>query len=444
MGELERKYYDALAVIGVQSPKYPAEGDLVALERAVQRLAIQHPVVNDPEHRVWDAYAVTAWPTLVFLSPDGLVIGHHAGEAGFDALDHAMIQMVEEYERAGTLQRGALPYPPAQFSRPSELLSFPGKVLATPDRLFIADSGHDRLLVAGLDGEIERIIGSGEAGLQDGASNDARFHTPQGMALAGNILYVADADNHAIRAVELDSGWVSTVAGTGTQARRTVRQGPARSTELSSPWDVVAWGDEIMIAMAGLHQIWSLNPTDDTVAVWAGTGHEDIQDGPRERAWLAQPMGLSLGNDSLYIACAETQAIRGIDLHSGEVSTLAGRGLFDFGDEDGCAQSALLQHPQGLATNGDVLRIADTYNNKIKVLRVDSGTVDTLAGSGQAGTLDGPGKNARLFEPGGISAGDGMIWIADTNNHLIRTIDVASGHVRTLQLHGQGIDVRAG
>jgi hypothetical protein len=188
--------------------------------------------------------------------------------------------------------------------------------------------------------------------------------------------------------------------------------------------------------MAGLHQVWSLDLASEMVGVWAGTGHEGIRDSARQTAWLAQPMGLSLQGRELYVSCAESQAVRRIDLETGSVTTLAGEGLFVFGDEDGPAASARLQHNQAVAASYEGLYIADTYNNKIKRLDLSTGEVRTCAGSGRRGDLDGPGENARFDEPAGLSIHEGTLYVADTNNHLIRAVDLESGHVRTLQLRG--------
>ncbi len=440
---LERKYREELVVIGVQSAKYTAEGDPENLLHAVQRYEIEHPVVNDPENQIWDAYGVSAWPTLMFVSPTALVIGKHAGEAPFEALDVIMQSAITEYEQAGVLVRGPQPVQIAPFARPSSVLSFPGKVLVSGERLCIADSGHNRILVASLDGEVELIVGNGEPGLTDGNSGSARFHRPQGLALEADTLYVADSENHVVRAINLPSGDVRTVAGTGKQATTRVRSGPALTTDLSSPWDLAVADGIIYIAMAGLHQVWALDPAAQAIGVWAGTGHEALRDGAREQAWLAQPTGLDVNDGALYVSCAEAQAVRRIDLASGQVSTLAGRGLFDFGDEDGPSTSALLQHNQDVAGNGQSVYVADTYNNKIKLINRTGMSVASYAGSGERGWLDGPGEHARFNQPSGLSLQGDTLWVADTNNHLIRYVDLTSGHVRTVALRGKGIDVRS-
>jgi DNA-binding beta-propeller fold protein YncE len=439
LGKLEQSFPDELTVVGVQSPKYPAEGTGDSLIRAVERYDIEHPVVNDPEYRVWDNYAVKAWPTLVFVSPTGTVIGSHAGEVPFESLREVVQNAIGEYTREGSLSPRAGPEG-QRFVRTFDQLSFPGKVLAIEDRLFIADSGHNRVLECDLDGNVRTIIGSGEPGLRDGDVAAARFSRPQGMALdvSTGTLYVADESNHVIRAVDRRAGTVSTVAGTGEQALRVIREGPATGTPLSSPWDLALSDGVLYVAMAGLHQVWALSLDSNTIAVWAGTGHEGLRDGPRTTAWLAQPMGLTADERSVYVACAEAQAIRAVKVASGDVHTLSGQGLFNFGDEDGPGSAALMQHPQGVTYCQGALFVADTYNHKIKRIDLDGATVTTAAGSGQEGVLDGPGAHARLNEPAGISGLGDALYIADTNNHLIRRLDLDSGHINTIRVSGLG------
>src|SRR5206468_2844595 len=105
-------------------------------------------------------------------------------------------------------------------------LFFPGKVLAdaASKRLFIADSTHNRIVIADLDGKKIAIAGTGAEGMKDGTFAKATFSDPQGMALDGNTLYVADRKNHSIRALDLKTAMVQTIAGTGKQGRE--RGGP--------------------------------------------------------------------------------------------------------------------------------------------------------------------------------------------------------------------------
>ncbi len=431
---LERHYARELVVIGVHSAKFPTERQGPGLRLALRRLRISHPVVNDPTFRLWRAYAVRAWPTLIFIDPEGRVIGRHEGEIPQPVLDRLLAEMVREFSARGLLRPEPLPWQQAQEERLGGLLAFPGKVLAdaAADRLYIADTGHHRIIIARLDGQVLQIVGQGEPGWLDGPAATCRFQSPEGLALGEGGLFIADTENHLIRRLDLASGIVTTVAGTGEQALRWSAGGPARQTPLSSPWDLAWHQGALYIAMAGLHQLWRLEPGGLTLTAWAGTGGEGLHDGHRTEAWFAQPSGLAVAGDRLYVADSESSAIREVDLASGQVRTIVGTGLFDFGDVDGVGEAARLQHPLGVTAVHDLLYVADTYNHKIKRLSPRTRMVMTVAGSGEPGRDDGTGPVARFFEPGGLSAAAGALYIADTNNHAIRRLDLATARVTTV------------
>ena len=374
MRELEHEFAEELVVIGVHSAKFTAEGVSQNLRAAVQRLELHHPVINDGEHQVWEEYAVRAWPTLMLVDPRGRVFAKHEGEFPLEPMRVALAGLIAQYDAEGILDRRPLtldPLPPGGGT-----LRFPGKVLAdaASDRLFIADSGHNRILVADLEGRVTTAIGDGEPGFVDGPAEQARFDHPQGLALdaASETLYVADEPNHAIRAIDLASGQVTTVAGTGEQGYDRLGGGPGREVALSSPWDLALVGQRLWIAMAGTHQLWALDLATGQVGVAAGTGAESIHDGPLREATFAQPSGLSALGGVLYVADSESSAVRSVDPANDQVRRLVGRGLFDFGDVDGVAGQARLQHPLGVAATTEdgapLVYVADTYNDKLKRL----------------------------------------------------------------------------
>jgi len=293
-------------------------------------------------------------------------------------------------------------------------------------------------VVTGLDGTVQQVIG-GERGFRDGGPDSAAFDSPQGMALEGDKLYVADCRNHSIRQIDLVSGQVVTVAGTGEQARR-VKEGKGKESPLSSPWDLAIHEGIVYIAMAGSHNIWSYAPQSGEIARYAGSGREALADGPLARATFAQPSGLSTDGKVLYVADSESSAVRAADLpgHGSEVHTLVGQGLFEFGDVDGTGDRVRLQHDLGVCFDHSegAVYLADSYNHKIKRLDPHTRQVDTMLGNGSATLRDGIGEAASFWEPGGLAVAAGKLYIADTNNHAIRVTDVSSLQVTTLQIRG--------
>jgi DNA-binding beta-propeller fold protein YncE len=436
--ELEREFSQELVVIGVHAAKFAAEMVSANLRAAVQRLEVHHPVINDGEHQVWEEYAVRAWPTLMLVDPRGRVFAKHEGEFPLEPMRVALAGIIAQYDAEGLLDRRPLtldPLPPG-----GGVLRFPGKVLAdaASDRLFIADSGHNRILVADLAGQVTAVIGDGEPGFSDGPAAHARFDHPQGLAFdaVSETLFVADESNHAIRAIDLGSGQVTTVAGTGEQGYDRLG-GPGREVPLSSPWDLALVGQRLWIAMAGTHQLWALDLATGHVGVAAGTGAESIHDGPLPEATFAQPSGLSASNGTIYVADSESSSIRSVDPDKDQVRRLVGRGLFDFGDIDGVAGQARLQHPLGVAATVEagapLVYVADTYNDKLKRLDPMTRRVTSWAG-GEAGHEDGDLAAARFWEPSGLSLAGRRLYVADTNNHAVRLIDLDVGTVRTLEI----------
>ena len=221
LAKLEQKYKNELVVIGVHSGKFNAERNTENIRRKVAEYRIKHPVVNDANMTIWERFGRQSWPTLVLIDPDGQEIGRNPGEIPFE---HPRPR-----DRPGCreLQRPAQPQAARVRSRDGQgrsagPLLFPGKVLADVKgkRLFISDTGHNRIVQTDLEGKAPVVIGSGAEGLVDGGYDKARFNRPQGMYLEGETLYVADTENHAIRAVDLKAKHVTTIAGTGSQAPR--------------------------------------------------------------------------------------------------------------------------------------------------------------------------------------------------------------------------------
>ncbi|GAA4283579.1 redoxin domain-containing protein [Brevibacterium daeguense] len=401
---IEEKYADELVIIGVHSPKFEFERTVEAVDKAVERYQVEHIVLDDPDLVTWQAYTARAWPTLVVIDPEGYVVASMSGEGHSAGLGALIEELIDEHSAKGTLHSGDGPYVPPE---PVETeLFFPGKLLRlSNDNILVADSGHHSIVEYDAAGStVLRRIGSGERGFEDGSLSTARFAEPGGLVelpldvveQVGYHVVAADTVNHALRGINLETGDVTTVAGTGEQHmvgaidnivgehRQTGRyDGPARAVKLSSPWDLEysAQTGEVIVAMAGNHTIWAFNPVAGTIRLLSGTMNEGLVDGDGETAWYAQTSGLDSASDGgIWIADAETSAVRKLDPRTGTVETLVGEGLYDFGFRDGSAEEARFQHPLGVAELPDgSVAVADTYNGAIR--RFDPGTssVSTLA-----------------------------------------------------------------
>lgn len=437
--KLEEKYANQLVVIGVHSAKFKNEKETENIRRIILRYELEHPVYNDSEYAVWQSYGVRAWPTQVLIDPAGYIVGGVSGEGNYDAIDQAIAKVIEEFRKRGELNEEPLKLVLERAKVGDLPLAFPGKILAdaASDRLFVADSNHNRIVITRLDGTLVDTVGTSDVGAADGAFDKASFYRPQGLALAGDSLYVADTENHLIRRVDLKARMVETIAGTGQQSRTypdSPELGVARKAALSSPWDLQLIGRDLYIAMAGPHQIWKLDLDKNAIAIFAGSGREARLDGPLLRSGFAQPSGIAARDNTLFVADSESNIIREIDVAGGTVETIVGGDLFDFGDVDGSGNDVRLQHPLGIVSVGDKLLIADTYNHKIKELDPKRGRVSSLFGTGKPGQADGPSPS--FYEPGGLSVANGKLYVADTNNHAVRVIDLKTKQASTLRLNG--------
>ena len=433
---LEAKYPNELVVIGVHSAKFKNEKETENIRRIILRYELEHPVYNDSEFSVWQSYGVRAWPTQVLIDPAGYAIGAVSGEGNYEVIDEAIAKTVADFRKRGELNEQPLKLVLERAKVGDLPLAFPGKVLADAhnDRLFIADSNHNRIVITKLDGTLVETIGTGERAAVDGPFEKATFYRPQGMALDDDTLYIADTENHLIRKVDLKARTVETIAGTGRQSTEYFKEGPGRSVGLNSPWDLQLAGRTLYIAMAGPHQIWKLDLDKDQVSTFAGSGREARIDGELLKSGFAQPSGITTDGKSLYVADSESNIIRQIDLAKGQVDTLVGGDLFEFGDVDATGDDVRLQHPLGVISVGDKVLIADTYNHKIKELDPQKQKVTTLFGTGKPGQADG--TSASFYEPGGLSVANGKLYVADTNNHAIRVIDLKTRETRTLRING--------
>lgn len=380
---VEKEFSDSVVVVGVHSPKFTGEKNTENLQQAICRYEIEHPVVQDVNFTIWKNYAIRAWPTLILIGPDGYILEQYQGEPDPDSLIKTIAGFVKNLKSPKALYANAKELFAVDVKPNNTTLSFPGKIAySMEDKEFaIADSNHNQIVTVNREGQITRRIGSGNAGQQEGAFNVAEFFRPQGLCFHNGFIWVADTENHLLRKINLKNKKVETIAGTGKQGP-SLSRGNAKEVALSSPWDVSFADGWLYFANAGTHQIGVCHVDEGTAQPFAGTGNEALTDGPRFFGAFAQPSGLSVGDNKLFLADSETSAIRSVRLDEfGFIATYIGKGLFDFGDCDGKGKQALLQHPLGVHYSKSKVYIADSYNHKIKVLDLKNQCVSTVQAS---------------------------------------------------------------
>ena len=437
---LEEEYARELVVLGVHSAKFANEGQTENIRQIVMRYEVDHPVVNDGAFQVWQTWGAQAWPTVALIDPAGNVVGMQAGEGVYETVQPVIEGLIREFD--DQIDRTPFVLTPERANTANTVLSYPGKVTVGDGVLYISDTGHHRVIAADpSSGEITAVYGNGRAGFEGGPALTAQFDSPQGLAFdsASQTLYVADTNNHAIRSIDIATGDVDTLAGTGTLGWPPAA-GLFIDARLNSPWGLALHRGDLWVAMAGFHQIWVADLGGGVISPAVGSGLEGVANGALGDASLAQPSGLVFDDqDRLYFTDSESSSIRWADALAadGQTGVLSGSdvNLFDFGDIDGTGTAARLQHPLGIVWDevaGDLI-IADTYNSKLKRISADLGETTTYLGSEQ-GWADG--ADPMFYEPGGLAIDGRALYVADTNNHVIRVVDLETHAATTLVLHG--------
>ncbi len=429
----------AFAVVSVHGAARNDELAALRLRHTLLREGIQHAVIDDERHALRSRLGVRAWPTLVLLSPDGLILGQVAGEGQRAVLAALIEAALELYGERGALQAREFPSRPEIESEFELPLRYPTKLLAdeSSSRLWIADSGHHRVVECDLTGKFLRAFGCGERGLVDGPAHSARFAGPEGLALDGGALLVADTRNHALRSIDLASGVVSTLVGNGEIGYERAGEFAATSARLNSPRDVLALDDVVLIAMAGSQQLWAFDRSAGRLRPVAGDGAAALRDGAAASARLAQPSALARAGRSVLCVDLENAALREYDVEHATLTTLASGAAQSMGST---ASRAPLVAPSALVAERPdehgafCAYIADAGAHRVWLFASASGVVSSYVGDGEAGANDGACDAAQLDSPEGVTLAGDALLVSDSLNHAVREVDLVEHQVRTLDL----------
>ena len=418
---LQARFPVGLSIVGVHLPKFDSELDGRLVLKAANRLGIPFPIANDRTWATWQHYGVLSWPSVALIDPQGKLRQVFSGDHQGPALDAAIAALIDEVSGAVS--------PPAPFRRtgaePRLPLAFPSGLAVGENHLYVSDTGHHRVLECTHSGRILREFGTGHGDLVDGPPEEAAFRSPRGLCLVRETLYVADTGNHALRRIRLLDGHVETVLGNGRPGTpREAANEPAAQMPLNQPWDVTGTLDRLYLAMAGTNQVWEYELAQARLKLLAGSGELGIADGPARSAMFAHPAGLAQVQQTLYVADSASSAVRAVQVAHGQVQTLVGQGLYDFGEQDGQRREARLQLPLALALdpNSPVLWVADSYNGSLRRLRL---------GGGEMTTHDLPQP---LDQPAALAAGAGSLWIANSGAHEVLRLDFATGKLGRLPI----------
>ncbi|GAB3054542.1 hypothetical protein [Stenotrophomonas tumulicola] len=401
-----------LQVLVLQVPRFDFERDETSALKLLRRQGLSSAALLDGDWDGWRRFGVTAWPTMVLIDAHGRESGRLVGLGQPGELERSLNGLCASVQAADM--------PPLRELRPEPRLPlcFPTGLAVTPERLYIADSGHHRVLECSHGGRILRQFGQGTPDLMDGDPQEAAFNRPQALVLERDALYVADTGNHALRRINIITGQVDTLCGNGRpgQPSEGMFDDP-RAVQLNHPTGLAVADNELHVAMAGDNRIWSYHLGQRRLHWRAGSGAIEERDGSGHLAAFAQPTSLAVVQQALYITDALGSSVRSLQLRGDLVQTLVGQGLWSQGDEDGPRGQASLQFPQAIALSPDapLLWIADTGNGRLRMLRLGGGELATQA------------LPRRLHGPAGLAAGSGAVWIAETDAHAVLRFDPASG-----------------
>lgn len=328
-----------------------------------------------------------------------------------------------------------------------------GLAFDSSGNMIIADTGHHRVRkISALTGTITTIAGNGYGGYSgdNGPGTSAKLNTPTSVAIdANDNVYVADSGNHRIRRIAPD-GTIITVAGTGTAGYNSDGIS-ATSALLYEPQAVaIDSNNDLYIADLNNHRIRKVTKSTgiiSTVAGQAGSGGFSGDGAQATSATLQFPYGIALdASDNLYIADTANNRIRKVTAATGVISTVAGNGTLGFEGDGNLATSAKIGFVRGLSVDsaGNIF-IADYSNNRIRKVTAATGNISTVAGSSQSG-FGGDGNLATLASlstPYDVKVdSSGNLYIADSENHRIRKVTIATSNISTVA--GVGLSGFAG
>jgi DNA-binding beta-propeller fold protein YncE len=412
---LRSRYPGKFRAFAIHVPRFDHERDPRRTMKRAHRHGVQLPLALDADWVAWQQWGARHWPSMVLIDGDGEIVTRLEGGDAIAVLEKRLQALADQpgLEDDGISVR--------VVREPDMPLAFPTGLAITPQYLYIADTGHHRVLECTHAGRILRAFGTGAAGLNDGDAAHVSFHAPHGLALQRDLLYVADSGNNAVRRINLRTGDTTTLMGNGR--RGTPTEGPVRDAQavsLDTPRAVAVANDQLHIALAGDNKVWTYDLGNAQLTFRAGSGKLDVKDGVGSSASFAQPVALAAVQQTLYVCDAAGSAIRSLQLRDHVVQTLLGQGAWTFGHVDGPRNIAQLQEPQAIALDPDapLLWIADAGNDRLRSLRLGGGDLATHM-------LPQP-----LHGPAGLAVGAGAVWIADTDAHAILRVDPKTGAVQ--------------
>lgn len=438
--ELEEKFGDKLLIIGVHSGRLDNEKRPQSVKEAIIKYGINHPVINDHDLEIWDKFDILSWPSLILIDPKGKIEYQKEGNFDLDIVSKKITKLIKKHKFI--LNSEPLPIVLEKNKIASHVLNFPSKIEYASKfkyrrkripALIISNSLDNNILITNLDGRIIEKIGSKKAGFKDGDFRDVAFNYPTGLLYKDDILYVADRGNNAIRKVNFVDKEVTTIIGSGVSGGVLNHEIDAKNFHLSSPQDLVFFPDDNHLAIANLggHQILIYDIAEKTLKPFAGDGNRELIDGKYPNNSLAQPSGLDVRNDKLYFVDAYSSSLRYAD-KLGNVRTLIGKGIDEFGNKNGDKIQALMQNPKGLFAGKYGVYVADSYNHLVRKYDYKSKKMTNYSGNGIKS--DNIGTVTSYSEVSDLVLAKNKFYILDSHNNRVIVKNIVNNKTSMLDI----------
>lgn len=413
-------------------PRYAYSRSAKAVMDNLKRFDIALPVLLDTAGTFWDCMKVENEETTVILSPDGRILGRHLGTVSPSILNAVLARLTDSFRGHFSPNREPF-YGLAPSHRSSEpVLRFPVALAAQPieDLIYVSDMLSHRILGITSKGNTIHCIGSDDAGFVEGPLKTARFNGPRGLAfdLHLGVLYVADTYNHRVRKIDFARDSVSTVLGNGNLPQFEAEQVFGTDGPIGFPVALALDGNDLYISTAGpTSGLWRMDTR-------TGVARRLIShDSPAGEVSTVGFGGLTADpTGAVFISDSYNSLLK--YYHNGEVRVSAGDEN-GHGYGDGKKSDIQFQFPNGLVERDENIYIADTYNHVIRSVQPFKPRSTTIVGSGQMGFADGPADQAALNLPMGIVFMNGKLYIADAGNGAIRIFDPEAGRLETMRLY---------
>lgn len=418
---IQRKWPEVVSVLAIHIPKFRAELDARYIADVIKVRDINFPVANDADCKSWQHYGAHSWPLAVLIDAQGRIIAEFTGDDQSPIIESHIVTMLK------TSAQPALKTPALQAKvrqKSPNMLSAPSGLAIANGLLYVADTGHHRILECTLEGRILREFGGGLPMLLDAAGTDAGFSRPTALTVFRDHIYVADTGNHAVRRIRLLAGYVDTVLGDGRRGGESAEKN-VDSARLNNPRGLCVHKESIIVADSGNNRLCLYDLGSRVFASLVGGGAFGVLDGSGDMAQLAHPLALTAATNYLYIIEGSSSSLRSVAIAEGRINTLIGLGPFQYGDADGSRRNAALQHPLAVVhdESREIIWIADAYNRKIRCYHVKQNRLDSLA------------LPQALINPCALALDTESLWIADCSTDQIHRYFFESEYLARISIH---------